>query len=185
MGPITRVVLSDEINTGDVDSALRERVESICKTASRLGIEVVLHGRWVVIPEVGTYYPNFRPTTYFDTKFNAGPPVEGDLWIGSRRPPSLSLDAVELLLLRRLVEKLETEAALVARASKGRQVLYREYFGYEAASSVDRDVAEALNGPDLDGNFQGTLLLEVRYVDPSPPPPQVDLPPPPSAKRTS
>lgn len=183
---VTRIVLMQDLarhpNWHAVNlygTSYSDRVQALCAVAKRLGIEVALHGEWACAPQAAHLTP-------VATSFDARPARPGDLWVGSTGEANLSLGDTELFLLRRLVEKLEAEAAVGAQWSRGRQVLYREYLGYEAASGVDRDVAEALNGPDIDDRFQGTLLLELRYVEPTPPP-QIDLPPfppaPPSAKR--
>lgn len=179
---VTRIVLMQDValhpnwHAGNLyGTSYSDRVQALCVVAKRLSIEVALHGEWACAPQAEHLTP-------VATSFDARPARPGDLWVGSTGEANLSLGDAELFLLRRLVEKLEAEAAVVAQAGRGRQVLYREYVGYEAASSVDRDLAEALNGPDLDDRFLGTLLLELRYVEPAPPPPQVYLPP--SAKRS-
>lgn len=179
---VTRIVLMQDVVHNPswyaVDlygTSYRERVGALCAIAKRLGIEVALQGEWACAPQA-------EHLVHVNISFDARPTRPGDLWVGSSSEANLSLGDAELFLLRRLVEKLEAE--VVAQAGRGRQVLYREYVGYEAASSVDRDLAEALNGPDLDDRFLGTLLLELRYVEPAPPPPQVYIPPPPSAKRS-
>lgn len=181
---VKRIVLTQELAQHPTWHAVslygttqHDRVQALCAVAQRLGIEVVLHGEW-------TCAPSAEALTPVRLSFDARPARPEDLWVGTASVDNLSIEDVELILLRRLVEKLDLEAALRARddEAKGRRILRKEYHGFEAASDIDRDVSEMLLDAGIEGEFGGTIVMEARYVEP--PAPQVDLPPPPSAKRS-
>ncbi len=176
-----RIVLSAEIGAQIQKmpaNALpyREQVWSICNTASRLGIEVALHGVWSVSLAEGPHFPPAK------LHFNAGPEREDDVWIG--RDGDVSLADLETVLLRKVVIKLD--AALVDATAEGRQIFRKNYQGAYDFSAFLQDARDLLVGKGIPENFHGVVAVEARYIDldgESISAPQVPTLLPPSSKR--